>query len=374
MKRLLVFVFLLPIICTSQYTLIPDTTFELKLINLGYDSIQDGQVLTANIVNVDSLDLSGDISGNSPSISDLTGIEGFTNLVYLDCSANPLASLDVSQNIHLNYLDCSVTPLFNLDVSQNTLLKHLACEAFMWLGSYNGGFLQNLDLSNNDSLEYLNCNGQMLSNLDLSNNLVLLELYCTQNQLQNLDLSQNLALTHLDCSGNDLWGGITHLNLSQNTALEYFKCKGNTIFGSAQGKLRHLDIRNGNNINFTDFEANNNDSLYCISVDDSTWASNNWSAYIDSQTVFSNNCNPSTIDIIENLNNFLTYPNPTNNLIQIEIENYNGSIEAALYDFTGKLLETTNSTKLSLVNYPKGIYLLKVAYGDRTEEVKVVKE
>ena len=363
MKKVFYILFF-PIIAFGQYTQIPDTTFELKLINLGYDSIQDGQVLTANIVNVDSLDLSGDISGSS-NLSDLTGIEGFTNLVYLDCSANPLASLDVSQNIHLNYLDCSVTPLFNLDVSQNTLLKHLAC---------NGGFLQNLDLSNNDSLEYLNCNGQMLSNLDLSNNLVLLELYCTQNQLQNLDLSQNLALTHLDCSGNSLWGGITHLNLSQNTALEYFKCKGRSILGSAQGRLRHLDIRNGNNINFTDFEANNNDSLYCISVDDSTWASNNWSAYIDSQTVFSNNCNPSTIDIIENLNNFLTYPNPTNNLIQIEIENYTGSIEAALYDFTGKLLETTNSTKLSLVDYPKGIYLLKVAYGDRIEEVKVIKE
>ena len=77
---------------------------------------------------------------------------------------------------------------------------------------------------------------------------------------------------------------------------------------------------------------------------------------------------------IESSSNLKIHPNPTNNLIQIEIENYNGSIEAALYDFTGKLLETTNSTKLSLVNYPKGIYLLKVAYGDRIEEVKVVKE
>ena len=34
---------------------IPDSIFELCLINLGYDSIQDGQVLTANIVNVDTL-------------------------------------------------------------------------------------------------------------------------------------------------------------------------------------------------------------------------------------------------------------------------------------------------------------------------------
>ena len=55
MKRLLVFVFLLPIICTSQYTLIPDSIFEQELINLGYDTIHDGQVLTANISSIDSL-------------------------------------------------------------------------------------------------------------------------------------------------------------------------------------------------------------------------------------------------------------------------------------------------------------------------------
>ena len=268
MKKLLSLL-MFPIIGLGQYTQIPDTTFEQKLINLGYDSIQDGQVLTANIVNVDSLDLSGTLSfGSSSSISDFTGLQGFTNLKYLDCSVNPL---------------------FNLDVSQNTLLKHLDCEASVWLGSYNG-FLQNLDLSNNDSLEYLNCNGHMLSNLDLSSNLALLKLYCAQNHLLNLDLSQNLALTHLDCSGNSLWGGITHLNLSQNTALVHFKCKGNTIFGGPIGTLRHLDIRNGNNTNLTTFNTLNNHSLDCVSVDDSAYSTNNWTN-IDTHTIFSNDCN-----------------------------------------------------------------------------------
>ena len=54
--------------------------------------------------------------------------------------------------------------------------------------------------------------------------------------------------------------------------------------------------------------------------------------------------------------------------------NHNGSFEAELYDFTGKLLETTNKTDISLADYPSGIYLLKVAYGDKTEELRVVKE
>ena len=77
-----------PVLCFGQYTSIPDSIFELCLINLGYDSIQDGQVLTANIVNVDTLFLANSPFGGIGVISDITGIEDFTNLTYLDCSGN----------------------------------------------------------------------------------------------------------------------------------------------------------------------------------------------------------------------------------------------------------------------------------------------
>ena len=76
----------------------------------------------------------------------------------------------------------------------------------------------------------------------------------------------------------------------------------------------------------------------------------------------------------EPFSNLKILPNPTNTLIQIEIENYNGSFEAKLYDFNGKILETTNSTNLSIRDYSNGIYILKVAYGDRVEEIKVIKD
>ena len=68
------------------------------------------------------------------------------------------------------------------------------------------------------------------------------------------------------------------------------------------------------------------------------------------------------------------FPNPTNNLITIEIENYNGSFESKLYDLNGKLLETTNNTNISLADYSSGVYLLKVAYGDRVEDINVIKD
>ena len=76
----------------------------------------------------------------------------------------------------------------------------------------------------------------------------------------------------------------------------------------------------------------------------------------------------------ESSSNFKIFPNPTNNLIRIEIQNYNGMFQAELYDFSGKLLETTNSNNLSLTDYPNGVYSLKITYGDRIEELKVIKD
>ena len=180
-------------------------------------------------------------------------------------------------------------------------------------------------------------------------------------QISDLNLSQNIALDTLLCSGNQL----TSLDVSQNVALKYLDCGYN--------KLTSLDVRNGNNINFTGFDATQNDSLICISVDDSTWSDNNWQN-IDSHTSFSNDCNPSTVNIIEIEKNLSVYPNPTNEEITISINNFNGNIQTEVYDFIGNRLHTTNKTTISLRDYSLGIYLLKVTYGDRVKEVKVIKD
>jgi hypothetical protein len=117
-----------------------------------------------------------------------------------------------------------------------------------------------------------------------------------------------------------------------------------------------------------DWERNRNDIIYYN-------YQNNRNPFID---------NPEYVALIwdynvgvleeESSSNLKIHPNPTNTLIKIEIENYNGSFEAKLYDLNGKLLEATNSTNLSLADYSSGVYLLKVVYGDRVEEIKVIKD
>ena len=80
----------------NYYTSVPDIVFEQNLINQGYDNFIDGQVLTNLITNIDTLDLSGIFSGTipiSPPIQDLTGIEDFISLIYLNCSEHFIDSL-----------------------------------------------------------------------------------------------------------------------------------------------------------------------------------------------------------------------------------------------------------------------------------------
>ena len=203
--------------------------------------------------------------------------------------------------------------------------------------------ITSLDVSHNTALTYLNCHYNQLTSLDVSQNTALIGLSCYYNQLTSLDISNNTALTSLNCHTN---------------------------------QITCLNIKNGNNTNMF-FYAIINPNLTCIEVDDPAWSIQNWT-YIDNGVTFSTNCNyPAgcfTNSIEEYQSNLSIYPNPTDNLIYIKIENYNGSFQAELYGFTGKLLETTNKTSLSLADYPRGIYLLKVAYGDRVEQLKVVKD
>ena len=97
----------------------------------------------------------------------------------------------------------------------------------------------------------------------------------------------------LDCSYNNL----DTLDVSANTSLNALSC--------ATNQLTSLDVRNGNNTNFTNFDATVNPYLGCINVDDANWSTTNWTvanSNIDTQQYFSNNCSGTT-DIQEHTTN-----------------------------------------------------------------------
>lgn len=191
-KVLLLFIALfMAVSATAQFTAIPDPTFELELINQGIDTdgVVNGQVATADISDELVLDVSG------LNIFDLTGIEGFAALEFLNCSNNPnLGTLDLSQNAQLDILNCSNTGLNALDISNNLFLTQLYAgfNLFTSLNTANTAGLQTLDLNN----------GQVTA-LNVTTNNLLATLLVANNQLQGvLDLSQNANLTTLNTTGN----------------------------------------------------------------------------------------------------------------------------------------------------------------------------
>ena len=288
MKKLLSILLFIPILGFSQYTAIPDTSFEIALIQLGHDDIIDGQVLTSNISSLTSLDV------QNIGISDLTGIEDFTALDTLLCNYNQLTSLDVSQNTALTHLHCWYNQLTSLDVSGCISLTYLNCMenweltsldisgcislTELWC-SYNE--LTSLDVSNNTALERLSCASNQLTSLDVSNNTNLEFFSCYNNQLTSLDVSNNTDLEFFSCYNNQL----TSLDLSQNTALTNLSCESN--------QLECLNLKNGNNY-YLYLYAYDNPNLSCIEVDDPSWAYNNWTFgndNIDGVATFSTDCN-----------------------------------------------------------------------------------
>ena len=231
MKKLLLILLCLPMIGFGQQTYVPDDNFEQALINLGYDNVLDDYVTTASIDTVTYLNI------DNQGIADLTGIEDFTVLKYLDCSLNNLDSLDMSFNVALTYLNCFQQMISYLNVSQNI------------------------------NLQYLNCGANYpITSLDLSNNIDLQYLYFSENDVASLDLSNNINLQYL--------------------------------YLGAADKLNSLDLRNGNNNFLIIINCYSSHYLTCINVDDAVWSTANWIGAnfgFDPQTYFSNNCPPSAI-------------------------------------------------------------------------------
>lgn len=126
----------------AQIVTIPDLNFKNKLISLGIDSNQDGEIQVLEAESVTYLDV------NNIGIHSLQGIESFKNLHYLECSDNLISNLDVSNLKDLGYLGCSFNQINNLNVNGLTQLITLVCM---------GNMMTQLDLNSLTNLQLLNC-------------------------------------------------------------------------------------------------------------------------------------------------------------------------------------------------------------------------
>ena len=115
MKKIIYLLIFLPLIAISQYTSIPDSAFEDKLITLGLDNAWDGQVLTASIDTVTNLDINCYNCYDTLELIYDHRIEAFDALENLDCSYHFIDNLSLSSN----------TNLINVNLKSNSRLTLL---------------------------------------------------------------------------------------------------------------------------------------------------------------------------------------------------------------------------------------------------------
>ena len=234
MKKLytLLVIALIGFVGKAQIVNIPDANFKAKLLEAGPSNyIASTQTPEANgtVTTFEKIDTNNDgeiqvsealaikwLKVTESTIANLTGIESFTNLKYLNCSYNQLPSLNVSGLTNLGFIDCSYNQLPSLDLSGLTNLQFLNCGV---------NLLPSLNVSGLTNLYYLDCSYNQLPSLNVSSLTNLGYLNCRDNFLPSINVSGLTNLQTLDCRFNQL----TSLNVSGLTNLQYLYCNSNQL-------------------------------------------------------------------------------------------------------------------------------------------------
>ena len=227
------------------------------------------------------------ISCDNKEISNLKGIEFFTNIWLLECYYNNLTTIDLSHNKKLSYINCHHNQLKELDVSGLPLLKTFYC-------NYNE--LPSINVSKNEKLEDFNCQNNHLDTLNVSQNKELVKLSCGHNNLTELDVSENKKLKTLGCYENKL----RNLNLGNQIELEWLSCGTNPLSVldvSANTKLKELYV---SKTNLTELNVSANTDLETLFASETNLTELNISANTKLKNLDVSNTNLTSLDATNN--------------------------------------------------------------------------
>ena len=236
---------------TEEVVDIPDVNFKAYLV--GDNSINTNE--DSEIQISEATAFTGAILCHGLSISDLTGIEAFTEITHLYCHNNSLASIDVSFNTKLLTLECSGNGLTSINFGDVSTIANLYA---------NNNSLSAIDLSGISDLENTNLSDNTLTALDVSSNALIYELRCSNNSIGSLDLRQNVDLE---------------------------------TFYASDNSLTKLFINNGANTDISSFDITGNAALTCAVVDDAAYSTTNWTSVDVGLTFSDTSCPDYTVDI-----------------------------------------------------------------------------
>ncbi|TWI01158.1 putative secreted protein (Por secretion system target) [Flavobacterium tiangeerense] len=399
-------------------TLIPDSKFEDKLIALGIDTDgKNGKVLTASIENVTALNVS------TSSITDLTGIQDFVSLVFLNCSINQITALDTSKNLALTTLDCSNNKITSLDVSKNIALTKFNC--------FNNN-LQSLNLKNGKNSLLIKDNIALSNNRNLYCILVDDVAYANTNWSTRKDATT--AFNSVECIALSLPSnnfaieskGETCLNTNNGeinitaTAAYGYKATINaTPYTFTNNSLKVTNLAPGSYTVTITIPGENFEQIFTINIPKGATITGRlskvtekiaveiatgtapYTVFLNGVEQFETNDTSFTVDaktsgllevksakacegifakeIATLEGTFSAFPNPTSGAFEIEIPTTNKEVSISIFNLEGKLISNkkysvgNGKVQLSLDDQPAGIYMTKVEL-DRPEFIKIIKK
>lgn len=250
----------------------PDANFRTCFSGNWADKDENGILSESELVYIKSLRL------ENKGITDLSGIEYFTNLQELYCNDNDLTFLDVSKNTALRSLYCYNNQLASLDTSQNISLENLDCSS---------NELSELDISKNAALKSLRCYNCGLDNLDTYENTVLTSVYCLNNRITSLDMSNNAELLSLRCDNNE----ISFIDISNCPKLFRLDCNNNYLaYVNVTSTSDNFSFQCSDNVYVIseDFKSSNIDTSKIPGFDKSKVSDVNYADYNSETGIFSN--------------------------------------------------------------------------------------
>lgn len=273
------------------------------------DANDNGEIEQSEALAVTYLNIS------DSGISNLSGMEYFTNLHRFALINNMVSMFDFPQMTYLEYLSVYNNNISSLNLSLYPNLKRVNC-------SYNS--ISFLDFTGLNSLE---------------------QVYCSHNLLSVLDFSENFFFKELGCEYNNL----TSINI-KNGAIQLFGSQ--TIYNECWGGNPNLSM-----ICADDFEI---DALQSFL----TSCGNTQSITVSSSC---------QMGVDEQMKSSLTlFPNPSSSFVTFDFPDKNSSlISVKIYNASGVMISEvfplSNGKTIDVANLQKGLYLLLVKYSDNNE-------
>lgn len=243
-KIYLIIFFIMFAVYRAQIVNIPDPVFKAKLISstttngivsnssgasIKLDANNDGEVQISEALAASKIDI------YNSAITDLTGINSFTNLKVLYIGNNNLTSISLNLpilenlsfgNSGLSTIDIMSCPnLVVVDVDYFNPTFSLNSNAVKYL-TVGGDYLQTINLQGLTALKQINASGSALETINGSNMSTIEEAYISYSpMLSQINFSGSSNFKKLDVHNT----GLSNLNLTNYSGLIFLSCSNNTF-------------------------------------------------------------------------------------------------------------------------------------------------